>query len=97
MMITFFKIDARGLIHYYSISNRQGHLFSPYTFTASWGVALSAGREKQFVFDSQDELDRKLRDLIASRIRHGYRVLYSYFRYGEDHSLQPVLRRAAAS
>ena len=95
-MITLYRVDDPDTIRYYSISDRQGHLFYDNTFTVSWGVALSAGRERLHVFDSRRDMDDKLRELVRRRIRDGYRVLYTYFRAGEYGSIQKVLKRASA-
>jgi predicted DNA-binding WGR domain protein len=97
MMITLYRIDEHERIRYYSISDRQGDLFSSYTFTVSWGLAVSAGQERVYAFDSQEEMDGKLREFIARRLKSGYRVLYTFFRTGEYRSLQGVLRGARAS
>ncbi len=79
MTITFYKQTAAST-RYYTMHDRQGDLFSPYTFTSVWGTVLQSGREKVFVFDSRKEMDRKLRFLIKKRIESGYKVLYSFFR-----------------
>jgi predicted DNA-binding WGR domain protein len=97
MMITLYKTDRKDRIHFYSINDRQGHLFSQYTFTANWGSDLSRGREKVYVFDNQGDMDRKLQSVIQARIDKGYRVLYSYFRDKEYEHLRPTLSRAAVS
>ncbi len=65
---------------YYTMHDRQGNLFSPYTFTSVWGTVLQSGREKVFTFDSRKEMDKKLRYLIKKRIASGYKVLYSFSR-----------------
>jgi predicted DNA-binding WGR domain protein len=96
MMITLYRIDARGASHYYNIHDRQGHLFSPFSFTVSWGKNLSMTREKPFQFSSQPEMDDKVRELLAAKFKAGYRVLYSYFRPREMEKLQPELRKYAA-
>ena len=96
MMITLYRVDDPDTIRYYSISDRQGHLFYANTFTASWGVALAAGRERLYIFESRVEMDEKLRELINRRIRNGYRVLYTYFRANEYGSIRKVLNRASA-
>ena len=82
MTITFFKQSSNST-RYYTIHNRQGNLFSPYTFTAVWGNMLQSGREKVFAFDTRYEMDKKLRFLIKKRIESGYKVLYSFSRGGE--------------
>ena len=97
MMITLYKTDRQDRIHYYSINDRQGHLFSPYSFTVNWGAALTAGREKVHVFETRRAMDRKLQELIQARIADGYRVLYSFFRNHEYEHLRPALRKAAVS
>jgi hypothetical protein len=97
MMITFYKTDKKGRIRYYSIDNRQGNLFSPHTFTVNSGTALTAGREKAYIFATRREMDAKLRALIDGRIKNGYRVLYTYFRKNEYQDLRPVLKRAQVS
>ena len=97
MMITLYKTDPDNRIRYYSINDRQGHLFSSYTFTVNWGAALTVGREKVYAFESRAEMDKKLQELIQERIRSGYRVLYTYFRSREYPHLRSVLRKAAVS
>ncbi len=97
MMITLYKTDQQGRIHYYSINDRQTHLFSPFVVTVNWGHALSAGREKVYVLSSRQEMDQKLQELIQRRVRRGYRVLYSFFRNQEYRFLRPALKKAAVS
>ena len=97
MLITLYRTDSQGHNHYYSLNDRQGHLFSSYTFTVTWGPSLSMGNEKQYTFETRDEMDRQLQKLVRARIREGYRVLYSYFRAEEYAELKPTLRRAAVS
>ena len=96
-MITLYKTDQQGRIHYYSINDRQTHLFSPYAITVNWGHALSAGREKVYALADRHEMDQKLQELIQRRVEQGYRVLYSFFRNQEYHFLRPALRNAAVS
>lgn len=96
-MITLYKTDRRGRINYYSLDDRQGHLFSPYAFTVHWGTTLVSGREKVHVFDSRKEMDLRLQRLITDRIRRGYRVLYTFFRNEEYRHLKPALQKAAVS
>ena len=93
MMITFYKTDAARRLYYYCISDRQRHLFVRHSFTVSWGVALTQGREKTFTFDSEQEKQQKLEQVIADRVSTGYKVLYSYFRRNEFHRLQHALRQ----
>ena len=97
MMITLYKTDRQGHVHYYSIHDRQAHLFSSHTITINWGRALSAGREKIYVLETREEMDHKLQELIQQRVDSGYRVLYSFFRNQEYRFLRPALRKAAVS
>ncbi len=92
MMITFYKADAARRLYYYCISDRQWHLFAPYSFTVSWGVALTQGREKTFAFETEEEKQHKLQQVISERVGAGYKVLYTYFRRSEYGSLQEALR-----
>ena len=82
MTITFFNNES-SVPRYYTIHDRQGNLFTPYTFTSVWGIFLKSGREKTFAFKSQIEMERKLRFLINKRIESGYKVLYSFSRCRE--------------
>ena len=97
MLITLYKTDKQGRIHYYSFDDRQGHLFSHYAFTVNWGTALVAGREKVYVFEDRQDMDAKLQELIQTRITDGYRVLYSFFRNHEYRYLRPALKEASVS
>jgi predicted DNA-binding WGR domain protein len=97
MMITLYKPDDQGRIHYYSLNDRQTHLFAAYTITINWGLAPSSGRQRTYAFDSRREMDRKLQQLIQRKVDAGYRVLYSFFRNQEYRYLRPALRKAAVS
>ncbi len=96
-MITLCKTGRQGRIHYYSLDDRQGHLFANFTFTVNWGMTLTAGREKVHVFDTRREMDEKLQCLIQDRVSSGYRVLYSFLRNQEYRFLKPALLKAAVS
>jgi predicted DNA-binding WGR domain protein len=95
MMITLYRTDSSGAPHYYTLHDRQGHLFSDYSFTASWGRNLSAAREKLYQFTSGAEMDAKIRSILRDKIARGYRVLYTYLRPGEMKDVCPVLKRYA--
>jgi predicted DNA-binding WGR domain protein len=94
MLVTLYKTDSAGSLHYYSVHNRQGSLFTNYTLTVSWGSAPSAGREKLFLFESKPEQDEKLRELVQRKLAEGYRVLYSYFRNSEYETLGKAFQSA---
>ena len=96
MMINLYRIDPQGATHYYSLHDRQGHLFSPHCFTVSWGRNLSLSREKTYQYDSQKDMDDGIRKLVLKKFRAGYRVLYSYLRPDEMEDLRPELGRFAA-
>jgi predicted DNA-binding WGR domain protein len=97
MLITFYRSDADDEPYFYSIHDRQPSLFGEYAFTVIWGRALRKGREKVYSFESREELDDKLRELVRRRIEEGYRVLYSYFRKNEYRQLRHALKRVEAS
>jgi predicted DNA-binding WGR domain protein len=95
MMITLYRTDPTGATHYYSLHDRQGHLFSAYSFTVSWGKHLSAAREKVYEIETGAEMDAKIRAILREKITRGYRVLYSYLRSGEMKDIRPVLKKYA--
>jgi predicted DNA-binding WGR domain protein len=97
MMITLYKTDRQGRIHYYSLDDRQGHLFAAFTFTVNWGTTLTTGREKVYIFDTRAEMDRRLQSLIQNHVQRGYRVLYSFFRNQEYRHLKPALSSTGVS
>ncbi len=78
-MITLYRASADGGLRYYTIHNRQRHLFSKHSFAVSWGAHLSTGRERLYTFDSQSEMEDKLQQIVSQRLKSGYKVLYSYF------------------
>ena len=96
-MITLYKTDRQGRIRYYSLNDRQTHLFASHTITVNWGSALSSGRERVYILDSRSEMDQKLQELVQRKVNRGYRVLYSFFRNREYRFLQPALKKAAVS
>jgi predicted DNA-binding WGR domain protein len=79
MTITFYK-QTKSNSRYYTMHDRQGNLFSRYTFTSVWGTVLESGREKVYTFDSRGEMEKKVRFLMKKRILSGYKVLYSFSR-----------------
>ncbi|MBN2508869.1 MAG: WGR domain-containing protein [Spirochaetales bacterium] len=80
MIITFYKTDSKGRPRYYSIHDRQGNLFSEYSFTIIWGMNLYKGREQAMVFETREAMDEKLRTLLLQKVAKGYKVLYSFSR-----------------
>ncbi len=77
-MITFFKTMNDSSIRYYSIHDRQSHLFSKYSFSTIYGMDQGSGREKVYTFQTRREMDDKLREIFRERTEKGYKVLYSY-------------------
>ena len=80
MTITFYKTNSRGETRYYTIHDRQGNLFNLYCVTTLWGGSTHSGREKVYTFNTEAERDRKIREICRSKIRSGYKVLYSFSR-----------------
>lgn len=86
MIITFFKFNGK-VNRYYTIHDRQGDLFSTFSFTAVWGVEMYSGREKVYVFSSREQMEQKIRIIFKDRIKRGYEVLYSFARSGDARKL----------
>lgn len=78
MMITLYKVGPYGDINYYTVHDRQKHLFGKYSFTVVYGKNLQIGRESFYSFDSRKEMDKNLRKKFNGRIENGYTVLYAY-------------------
>jgi hypothetical protein len=45
-MVTLYKKDRQGQPYYYTVHDRQGSLFAPFTLTIMWGKKLDRPREK---------------------------------------------------
>lgn len=86
MIITFYKFTGKTN-RYYTIHDRQGDLFSTYSFTAVWGIEMYSGREKMYTFKSREQMERKIRLIFKERIRNGYKVLYSFARKAAEKEL----------
>lgn len=84
MIVVLQKTDKAGRLRYYTIHDRQGNLFSPHVLTCRWGLALNAGREKEYTFSSEQEKDKKVRELMKKRFRSQYKVLYGFSRKAEE-------------
>lgn len=97
MLITLYKTNEAGAVSYYSLHDRQGNLFSPNSFTVHWGRELDRGRDYLYSFETRQEMDLRIQNLIRDKIRGGYKVLYSYFRGNEGENLKPLVRRHYAS
>jgi hypothetical protein len=78
MMITFYKAKKDGSLLYYSVHDRQSHLFSKYSFSTIYGMDQGFGRERVYTFQTRREMDKKLREIFNERVNIGYKVLYSY-------------------
>ena len=65
-------------MNYYYMHDYQGHLFSPYTLTVLFGKNFSMGKEKSFTFNTQTEMDAKVRELFKEKLLSGYKLLYTY-------------------
>lgn len=80
MTITFYKNSSEGETRYYTIHDRQGSLFNLYCVTALWGGSTQSGRERVYSFSTEEERDRKVKEICRNKIRAGYKVLYSFSR-----------------
>ncbi|GAB4365960.1 MAG: hypothetical protein Kow009_02740 [Spirochaetales bacterium] len=87
------KKDPKGHAYYYTIHDRQGSLFAPFTLTVMWGRRLDRPREKVFTFMTHPEMNHKIRWILDRKLRKGYRVLYSYFRSDDATDLKTKVSR----
>jgi predicted DNA-binding WGR domain protein len=78
MVIALYKTDEAIGISYYYIHTYQGHLFSRFSFTAVWGKNLNKGKEMNFSFDTKNEMENRLQELLRSKLDAGFKLLYSY-------------------
>jgi hypothetical protein len=78
MIIALYKLKESGEMGYYYLHDYQGHLFSPYTLTSIWGKNFSMGKEKSFTFNTQSEMDAKVRELFKEKLLAGFKLLYTY-------------------
>ncbi len=83
MMITFYKAQNDGSLRYYSVHDRQSHLFSKYSFSVIYGMDQGSGRERIFAFQTRREMDKRMREIFNERISKGYKVLYAYAKKGK--------------
>ncbi len=86
MIVTFYKFNG-SVNRYYTIHDRQGDLFSTYSFTAVWGIEMYRGREKVYAFTAREPMERKIRAIFKERMRRGYKVLYSFARKQDEKKL----------
>jgi predicted DNA-binding WGR domain protein len=84
MIVVLYKSDSRGRSRYYTIHDRQGNLFSPYSLSVQWGSAPNGGQEKEYIFKTDKEKQKKIRLTIRRRLLDGYKVLYSFSRKPEE-------------
>ncbi len=84
MIVVLYKNDRSGRTRYYTLHDRQGNLFSPYSLSILWGNAPGAGREREYVFTSGKDKERMIRTRIRKRLRSGYHHLYSFSRKPEE-------------
>ncbi len=78
MIIALYKLKHSGEMSYYYMHDYQGHLFSPYTLTSISGKNFSMGREKTYTFNTQTEMDAKVRELFKEKLLSGFKLLYTY-------------------
>jgi len=97
MMITLFRRGESGETHYYMLNDRQGNLFTGFSFTLSWGKSLSSGRGKHYSFQTRHEMDEKIRELVSAKFKTGYRVLYSYLKPKELESFRTEMAKYSIS
>ena len=79
MLVILYRRNETGQAYYYTIDDRQQNLFNPFSLTVSWGKHPEGGRHKTYVFETLDDKNRMIRNLLSRKIRT-YKVLYSYFK-----------------
>jgi hypothetical protein len=82
MIITLYKVGKDGKTYYYTVHDRQPVLDSPYSLCASWRVGLGKERERLHRFQTLLDRDKMIRRLIATRVKAGYKILYTFTRSG---------------
>lgn len=88
MMVTLYKKDHQGQPYYYTVHDRQGSLFAPFTLTITWGKKLGQPRETIITSTTHEEMNQKIHVILDKKLREGYRVLYSYFLPNEAEDLK---------
>ncbi|MFQ3621445.1 MAG: hypothetical protein SNJ78_10950 [Spirochaetales bacterium] len=94
MMLTLYKKDKRGNTYFYTLHDRQGSLFAPFTLTVTWGNSLQKSTERVYTFQTHQEMNKKIREIIDGKIQKGYSVLYSYFRPTDAKDIRLQIERA---
>jgi hypothetical protein len=84
MIVVMYKTDRAGRPHYYTLHDRQGNLFSPFSLSVQWGASPNSGREKEYIFKNAAEKETKIRQTIRKRFLTGYKLLYSFTRKPEE-------------
>ena len=97
MMITFYRKNKNGETLYYTVHDWQKNIFEEYMLTTTWGKHLHSGREKVYTFESPEDRDSKIREIIKKRFKKGDKVLYSYFKKNKEETTFKWLKRIYAS
>ncbi len=76
-------------MNFYTVHDRQNALDSTYALCASWRVGSGRERERLYRFETLLDKDAMIRRLITSRLKDGYRVLYTFVRSGVSIGVDP--------
>ena len=96
MMLAFYKRMEADELRYYYVHDYQGGLFSPFALTIIWGREHERGRRKEYGFENRRAMERKIREILKTRAREGYKLLYSYPVVNTYHLLyQDMLQKTA--
>ncbi len=87
-MVTLYKLDARNRARYVTIHTRQPSLFGDHIVTVRHGMVSGTGTDRNYTYESREEMDRALRRLLKRKARQGYRVIYRYVGSGEKEHLR---------
>jgi hypothetical protein len=80
MIVTLYRNGEDGKTLYYTVHDRQQLLTAPYALTTAWRTGNGKEREKVYAFESLAAMDLMIRQVLAKRIKAGYRLLYSWSR-----------------
>jgi hypothetical protein len=96
MMLAFYKRTPPDELRYYYVHDYQGGLFSPFALTTIWGKESERGRRREYSFENRSDMERKIRKILTTRARDGYKLLYSYPLVNSYHLLyQDIVQKTA--
>ncbi|MBN2738176.1 MAG: hypothetical protein JXR70_14425 [Spirochaetales bacterium] len=77
MLITLYKMDGEKQF-FYSINDHHRSLFSQKILNCVWGIRNHRAKEKNYFFETENELFAKVMELCRKQQAKGYQLLYVY-------------------